>query len=434
MVAATLLTLALTVPSQCANDIGAMAQYKATIRPVKDESPLSGKEFELTVLTVEEEAADVAWGITSETGLAALAWPARMGRLTQDGPVIRVHWGDGDSAVKLPSVLFQSLEDPLGRDKREFKVGKETWLSGEPKDSTNGRVWKVIRKGGLGGGASATIDESGWPTELTSQFTVGRGFPYELILKRTKLSRLTKEETALANKQLDQWLELVDTMGFAIEEESTPQLEREQLKVAVTELSKLGAVKSPWTRVIAHSQKSLREQGASAVAVEVMIERVMGKKVWPALSRDLRDKPIGNEKWKNGIVVLHFWGYQNTPLKQPYGQVGFLDFLSRKRDDIQIVGIVSHEAVRQVDGKAGALRSARKFGEFMNISYPIVVANQLLTDIGDPRNHNADLPMFVVLNAAGKVCYVKVGLFDVDPQRGLTELEAAIDEVAGKSK
>lgn len=434
MVAATLLTLSLTLPSQYANDVGAMAHYKATIRPVKDESPLSGKEFELTVLTVEDEAADVAWGFTSETGLAALAWPARMGRIQREAPVIRVDWGDGDSPIKLPVILFQSLEDPLGRGKREFQVGKETWVSGEPKDSTNGRAWKVIRKGGLGGGASATVDESGWPTELTSRFTVGRGFPYELIIKRTKLSRLTKEETAVAANQVDMWLELVETMGFAVEEESTPQLDRDQLKAAVKELNQLSTIKTPWTKVVAHAQKSLREQGASSVAVEVMVERVMGKKVWPALSRDLRDKPIDDESWKNGVVVLHFWGYQESPLKQPYGQVGFLDFLSRKRDDIQIVGIVSHEAVREVDGKPGALRSARKFRDFMNVSYPIVVANQLLTEIGDPRNHNAELPMFVVLNQAGKVCYVKVGLFDVDPQRGLTELEAVIDEIANKAK
>jgi len=435
MVAATLLALSLSVPSQYyANDVGAVAQYKATIRPTKGDSPLSGKEFELTTLTLTDDAADVAWGLTSETGLAALAWPARMGRLSREEPVIRVDWGDGDSVVRLPAILLRSLEDPLTSGKREFKVGTETWLAGAPKDSANGRAWKIIRKGGLDGGASATIDESGLPTEMTTQFTVGRGFPYELKLTRTSLLRLTKEETKLAANQLDKWFELVETTGFAVEEEAAPRLEREQLKLAVSELNQLASAKSPWTKVIAHAQKSLREQGASSVAVEVMVERVMGHKVWPALSRDLRDKPVDAESWKKGAVVLHFWGYQDSPLKQPYGQVGFLDFLSRKRNDIQFVGVVSHEAVRQVDGKTGALRSARKFRDFMNVSYPIVVANQLLTDIGDPRDHNADLPMFVILDSSGKVQYIKVGLFDVDPQRGLVELEAAIDKVVSKSK
>jgi hypothetical protein len=68
----------------------------------------------------------------------------------------------------------------------------------------------------------------------------------------------------------------------------------------------------------------------------------------------------------------------------------------------------------------------------MNVSYPIVVANNLLREIGDPRQSGGQLPMFVVLNAEGKVAYVQVGLFDVDPQRGLTQLEAAIDKVINK--
>lgn len=435
MLAAAILSVALATPSQhYANDVGTYAHYSATIRPTKGDSPLSGKEFEFTVLTLDDNAADVAWAFTSETGLAALAWPARMGRSSVQNPVIRVHWGDGDSAVKMPLLLFHSLEDPLDRGKREFKVGAETWFAGAPKESATGRVWKVVRRGGLGGGASATIDESGWPVEWSSQFTVGRGFPYELQMKRTKLARLPRDETEAAAAQLDRWLKLVEKVGYTVDEESSPMMEREQLKAAVTELGQLTTDVSPWKRVIAHAQKSLREQGASSVAIEVMVEKVMGKKVWPALSRDLRDQAIPADQYKKGVVILHFWNYQESPLKQPYGQVGFLDFLSRKRDDVQVIGVVSHEQVRDVDGKGAALRSARKFRDFMNVSYPIVVANQLLTDIGDPREHNAELPMFVILNQQGQVAYVKVGLFEVDPQRGLTELEAAVNEVLAKSK
>jgi hypothetical protein len=431
MVVATLLTLTLSLPGQhYANDVGTYAHYQAKIRPVQGENPLAGKEFEITVLTVQDEAADVAWGITSETGLAALAWPARMGTRKKRGPVIRVDWGDGDSAIRLPELLLRSVEDPLVRGEHEFRVGRETWFAGDAKNSSTGKIWKVVRKGGVGGGASATIDESGWPTELTAQFTVGRGFTYQLTMTRTNLGRLTADELEQANAQLSSWLELVERVGFAVDENRTPRLDRERLKIAVVTLDRLAETKTIWSKVVTHSQSSLRKQGARTVAVEVMVERIMGKKIWPAPTRDLRDNRIDESTWKKGIVVLHFWNYQERPLKQPYGQVGFLDFICRKRKDIQFVGVVSHESVRRPETKPGAMRSARKFRDFMNVSYPIVVANNLLREVGDARQSGVELPMFVILNAEGKVAYVKVGLFEVDPQRGLTELEAAIDKVS----
>jgi hypothetical protein len=435
MVAATLLTLSLSLPGQLyANEVRVYAHYQAKLRPVQGENPLAGKEFEITVLTVDEDAVDVAWGITSETGLAALAWPARMGTRKRGVPVIRVDWGDGDSQVRLPELLLRSVEDPLTRGEREFRIGKETWFAGDPKDSSAGKTWKVIRKGGLGGGASATIDESGWPVKLTTQFTVGRGFAYELTMTRTRLSRLTADEMKQANGQLATWLKLVDDTGFAVDEESTPRLSREQLKSAVVALNQMAETKTIWSKVVAHSQKSLRKQGASSVAVEVMVERIMGKQIWPTQAFDLRDNRVAPSTFKEGIVVLHFWNYQERPLKQPYGQVGFLDFLCRKRKDIQFVGVVSHESAQRPETKQDAMRSARKFRDFMNVSYPIVVANNLLREIGDPRQSGGQLPMFVVLNAEGKVAYVQVGLFDVDPQRGLTQLEAAIDKVINQRR
>lgn len=37
------------------------------------------------------------------------------------------------------------------------------------------------------------------------------------------------------------------------------------------------------------------------------------------------------------MVVLHFWTYRDAPLEEPYGQVGYLDFLYRKRSDAATV-------------------------------------------------------------------------------------------------
>ena len=37
------------------------------------------------------------------------------------------------------------------------------------------------------------------------------------------------------------------------------------------------------------------------------------------------------------MLVLHFWDYRDKPLRQPYGQVGYLDFLRRKFDSDRLL-------------------------------------------------------------------------------------------------
>ena len=129
------------------------------------------------------------------------------------------------------------------------------------------------------------------------------------------------------------------------------------------------------------------------------------------------------------ITVLHFWEYQEKPLAEPYGQIGYLDFLAQKRkDQVQVVGIISHKQVQDPKTAKLALQSARKLRDFMNIGYPLGHETQgALAALGDPRTFEVDLPLWVVIGKDGTVLHYHVGYYEVDSNRGLEELDGVVE-------
>jgi peroxiredoxin len=146
---------------------------------------------------------------------------------------------------------------------------------------------------------------------------------------------------------------------------------------------------------------------------------------------DVAGKSVTQEALAGKVTVLHFWPYRDTPLEEPYGQVGYLDFLVRKRakDPLQVIGVTVDERVADESQRRSVAAAARKFRDFMNVGYPIVLDDgTFLKRFGDPRNAGGKLPVFVVIGKDGKVAEYRAGLYDVTPQEGLAEL----DKIIGK--
>jgi thiol-disulfide isomerase/thioredoxin len=156
----------------------------------------------------------------------------------------------------------------------------------------------------------------------------------------------------------------------------------------------------------------------------------MGKTLTKTGFQTLRGSDFSDEKLNGGVVVLHFWGYQDKPLREPYGQVGYLDFLYRKYNDkgLKVFGIVADPKLEDENLRALSLRSARKFVSFMNVGYPVLVDNEsyLRKVLGDPRAAGARLPLFLVLDKQGKIVHYHVGFYEIDRDRGLRELDAEV--------
>ncbi|MEZ6124123.1 MAG: TlpA disulfide reductase family protein [Planctomycetaceae bacterium] len=150
----------------------------------------------------------------------------------------------------------------------------------------------------------------------------------------------------------------------------------------------------------------------------------------PAFNLQLMDGgQLKSSELKGKTVILHFWSYTDKPLSEPYGQVGYLEFLSsrRKQANVSVVGIATNPALLKEDQSRTAIRGARKLAEFMNLTYPIGYDDgSLLKTLGDPRENGGELPLWVVISPEGNVIHYHSGYYEIDRRQGLKELDDII--------
>ena len=68
-------------------------------------------------------------------------------------------------------------------------------------------------------------------------------------------------------------------------------------------------------------------------------DAIVGQPLGETKLTDLAGKPLPADALQDKVVVLHFWEYRDTPLEEPYGQVGYLDFLLRRRPETVVIGV-----------------------------------------------------------------------------------------------
>src|SRR6202042_2516858 len=97
---------------------------------------------------------------------------------------------------------------------------------------------------------------------------------------------------------------------------------------------------------------------------------------------------ISDTDLKDKVVVLHFWQYRGEPLTEPYGQVGYLDFLNsnckRRKLDVRVIGVNVDERFANPQQTGAATRSMKSLLEFMKLSYDMATDDgSILGDFGD---------------------------------------------------
>ncbi|MFN9720457.1 MAG: peroxiredoxin family protein [Planctomycetota bacterium] len=139
---------------------------------------------------------------------------------------------------------------------------------------------------------------------------------------------------------------------------------------------------------------------------------------------------------KGKTVVLHFWDYRDSPLSEPYGQTGYLEFLfnQKRRMNVEVVGISTNPDFLSTENAGRGRRAARKLSEFMRLTYPIGHDDgKLLETFGDPRESKGQLPLWIVITADGKIAHYHAGFYEVDANQGLKELETVLSEQIRKT-
>jgi peroxiredoxin len=210
-----------------------------------------------------------------------------------------------------------------------------------------------------------------------------------------------------------------------------PELTVVQIRAVQSQIARLAseARATPFAALVAAISKDISGQSKRAASVGDLAKQKIGKPA-PAFSLESIDgKTIDSKSLAGKIVVLHFWGYKGDKLVEPYGQVGYLDFLygKRRRLGVEVIGVAVNPSFDNPQARRASLRSVKKIREFMNLGYPVTTdSGKVLELFGDPRRLDAKLPLWVVIDSKGQVADYKVGFYRIKVDEGLRQLDETV--------
>lgn len=376
------------------------------------------KRFDLHCVVT---AGGIYWTV-EEIGSGKWPWSSRFGKWTgpsDTAPALLYQTDDFTAVVDLPSPKFHTAK-PLTEnaswqsDGRTFRVTKDQ------------QAWQVDSRDAYGISERAIVaGDQPLLQKLKRDLVVGRGDRLELKMERTESARMGEAEIASAIQQYEGLLKTRSNMNRP-DRVRDNQWSKSQIATWREQLPTKPAI--GLKTVLADASTDVREQGARSNALKKIRADAMGKVVQFQLpSTKLGGDEINSADLRGKVVVLHFWTYQSKPLEEPYGQAGYVDFLSRKLnpEKAKVVGVA---VVSPETGVSAASRDARKFSQFMNLGYTVATDDGgLIKAVGDPRPANGKLPLFVVLDRNGKIIHYHVGNYEVDRQDGLKELKEVVE-------
>jgi peroxiredoxin len=273
---------------------------------------------------------------------------------------------------------------------------------------------------------------------LRERVFIGQGEEFEVKLELTAEKQLDDAALAKAKLAFDELAALRQTLGHA---PRTPRLVWNDEQIAALREKLPGvlelAADTPLAEIAAIASGDTKDQKDRVSAIEALTKRIVGKPAPAFELPSLDGAAVKSEALRGKITVLHFWEYRDTPLEEPYGQIGYLDFMHRRRkaDDVQVYGVAVDERHADESTRRTAAAGTRKLRSFMNLGYGVLLDDgRVLKSFGDPRVTGAKLPVCVVIDAAGNVAHYHVGFYDVDRDRGLKELDEAVTAAARKDE
>jgi peroxiredoxin len=410
--------------------------FQGTLAP-GDEKGAAAKTFDLTLwLKPAGETTQVFW-LVEERGRGAWPWVFRFGQVHADkqwraeagGPALWYERDAGGSAVSVPLPLFAA--------ERQIVEGSE-WTDGDRRIKVERaekrgerELWQVSIRDRVGRRRNlAVAKDSPLVVALEEHLTVGQGEPHVLKLKWISGEPATAAQPPPALEALLALREKL-ALGAASGRVDWKPAQLSLLKEQLPLLAK-SAAGTPLERLVTSAQRDLGFQKQRASDLAGLSAKVLNRPAPAFTAENLSGESLDSKELAGKVTVLHFWEYRDEPLKEPYGQVGYLEFLYQRRqaDGVRVYGVAVDGRLADEATAPAARRSARKLREFMNLSYPLLLdRGKLLESFGDPRPLGATLPLFVVIGRDGKIAHHHVGHYDVVRDRGLVELDAAVGKL-----
>jgi peroxiredoxin len=397
------------------------------------------KSFDLTWFVAEANAAGATlYWLVEERGRGAWPWPERFGQLKLDAagrvhgshvPSLFFDYGEGESVVPLPAPIVP-LEKPLAAGLTWSAAG-EDFLVDQERDDDGRAVWPVKVRNAYGAKRTMLVDKSSpLLMDTNERVFMNKGTEYTLTMKLERVAQSSAAEAASTRAAFDELLALLGKLHRAprsADTEWTPE-QIATLSAASPAIEKATAG-GPLERLAAAAVRDAKLQVGRADEVAEIINKYQGQAMPEFSLPGLGGGTLSQADLAGQVTVLHFWEYRDSPLKEPYGQVGYLEFLHQKRRDegVKIYGVAVDGRLNDPNERRTVATGVRKLKSFMNLTYPIVLdGGEVIKSLGDPRIVGATLPLVIVIGRDGRIAHYHVGNYEVDRQEGLKELNAVV--------
>ncbi len=417
---------------------GTQFNFRGGVEAKSGELGAGRKTFDLTLwLTQKSDAgAEIFW-LVEERGRGEFPWPARFGRVGVDahwrtaspGPALLYDRGEGRSVVPIQLPFF-SGDKPLAAGEAfadgrlELRVEKATKVADRS-------AWKVSVRDPFGPKRVVFADQrSPLVLAMTEKIIMGRGDEYELRLEWMGSEQLAGEQLSALTKAIERLTALSGKLNLPPQAQEA-DWKKEQLDLLRDELPRLAesAAATPLAKLAVAAQRDHELQSGRSNGVAELSLKFDGRAVDEFSAKGFGAEALNLAALKDQVTVLHFWEYRDEPLKEPYGQVGYLDFMyhRRKPDGLQVYGVAVDGRLADDKTRAAAERSVKKLKSFMNLSYPVLLdSGALVKQFGDPRLVGASLPLYVVVGPDQKIIHYHVGNYEVHQDQGLKELDQVV--------
>lgn len=440
LVALVWMWLPLVVAAQTQLAPGSVLLYQGSVQKRdRDDTPGANKQFELRMIVREVTATGSRFDwLVEEQGAGAWPWIERFGQLTLNaerrssgsvGPSVLVEHSLGKSVVPIHVPLLGG-NTPL--------AAGATWSEGDMNFTVDARrkfgehdTWRIEGANNYGPRRVLWVEaESPLVIAGEDRVFMGQGTEYQLQVRLAGRTALSDDEWQATQAGFDRLLALREQLKRPARSQSPdwrPE-ERELVKQALPDLAKV-VTTGPLVRLLRSATGDIGSQSSRADAIGQLIQRNVGQPLVAPSVTALSGEAFDPAQLKDRLTLLHFWDYRDAPLKEPYGQVGYVEFLySRyKSAGLQVLGVAVDGRFKEEEQRRAAITGVRRLKMFMNLTYPVLLdGGDWIGKVGDPRTLGAELPMFVLVDRAGKVVHLHVGVYDVDQQNGLKELDAVV--------
>ncbi len=419
-------------------ETGTLATFDGEMMADAAEDNVGAKTLTLNVFVaaVDQESTTLLWTL-QDKGRGGFSWVGQYGawRLSRDGRTLRGKGptllfdhgqGAGEAAITL---LFAQPNLEL-QEGAVWTQGRYEYSVAESGVVRDREAWRVAVRGPTGSKGEVWYEQpTGTVLAATEHVTLGQGKPFTMKLKEKASQQLSPEQQAAAVAAFERWEELRDALKLEPEARQIDWTET-QLKILKENLPE--AVQTAANTLLASiavaAEEDLREQSGRFGRVSALRAKALDRLAPNFELQGIRGETVSNQDLTGAVTVLHFWEYRDAPLEEPYGQVGYLDFLYRKHKDagLKVFGVNVDERLANGATRGAVVTSARKLQSFMNLSYPVLLDDgTMLKRFGDPRTAGGALPLFVMIGADGKVQHYHAGFHVVDRDLGLKELDQA---------